>query len=485
MSPESYEGWFPTFRTFRRELIRLPWHLLRGLIWLWRKTWCFSLPLLILLVIAHTIFNFIAGQRLEAGLNRIRQAGEPLTLAEAAPPQIPDEENAAVLYEKAFKRFEFDERGEIQDPDLQTINSFMSWQPHQKETRPTLAQVGAAVAHLQSVFPLLEEASLRPACRFPVNWEAGIEVQFPHLGSMRLATRLLTAKALVDSAAGDSEKTVTDIAAIIRMANQIAPEPTMISQLVRVACFGIIFQNFPTVLENTPFDMVQSRFLYDLLATTEGRAPYVHAMEGERCFGLTVFDLIRRKNPMELFSLSSDGDYPGVRTFFRLWPVLRVIWEPFLKLDEVYNLKYMQRQINLAAQPYRKVYDQYQTLDADRPWYALGSAIFLPVFSGGHAKQDQLIAEAAIMRGALALRAYQIERGKYPDSLAQLRAAGGWEIPEDPFSGKELIYRRQGQDYLLYSVGPNFKDDGGINLQETRPGREHKLDYDLVLKMTR
>jgi hypothetical protein len=476
--PGQYEGWFPTFRGLPKVILLFPLRI-------WRKTWRFSLTLLILLVLAHTIFNFIAGRKLEAELNHLRQAGEPLTWVEAAPPPIPDAENAAVLYQKAFKSFQDTEK--IEDPGLETLVKFVEWDTDRMKSRPTLAQATAAVAKDEPLFKLLEEASLRPACHFPVDWAAGLEARFPHLAQIRLATRLLTAKALVDSAAGDSGQTATDIATIIRMASQIAPEPTMISQLVRVACLGIIFQYFPTVLENTSFDLAQSRALYDLLASAEDRAPYVHAMEGERCSGLFAFGFIRRKNPIALFSDPSDPpDYPGTRAFIRCWPVIRVIWEPLLKLDEVYYLKFMQREITIAAQPYRKAYKQYQTLDKDRPWYALVSVIIPPVFSMAHAKEDQLIAEAAVMQGALALRAYQIEHGQYPDSLAQLRAAGSWPIPEDPFSGKELIYRRQGQGYILYSVGPNFKDDGGINLQEKRSlGKKHKFDFDLAIKMTR
>jgi hypothetical protein len=34
-------------------------------------------------------------------------------------------------------------------------------------------------------------------------------------------------------------------------------------------------------------------------------------------------------------------------------------------------------------------------------------------------------------------------------------------LPQDPFSGKDFVYRRTGGDYSLYSIGQNLKDDGG------------------------
>jgi hypothetical protein len=46
------------------------------------------------------------------------------------------------------------------------------------------------------------------------------------------------------------------------------------------------------------------------------------------------------------------------------------------------------------------------------------------------------------------------------------------ELPEDPLSGRPLIYRRLDQDrYTLYSVGHDGRDDGG---------KSH-LDLDLFL----
>jgi hypothetical protein len=34
-------------------------------------------------------------------------------------------------------------------------------------------------------------------------------------------------------------------------------------------------------------------------------------------------------------------------------------------------------------------------------------------------------------------------------------------MPIDPFSGRPLIYRPDGEGYQLYSIGPDGKDDGG------------------------
>ena len=34
-------------------------------------------------------------------------------------------------------------------------------------------------------------------------------------------------------------------------------------------------------------------------------------------------------------------------------------------------------------------------------------------------------------------------------------------MPLDPFTGKNLIYRKSDSEYLVYSLGQDLKDDGG------------------------
>jgi hypothetical protein len=62
----------------------------------------------------------------------------------------------------------------------------------------------------------------------------------------------------------------------------------------------------------------------------------------------------------------------------------------------------------------------------------------------------------------LALKRYAIEKGNYPESLQELLNAGYiTKLPMDPYSDKPLIYKKAVDDFTLYSVGEDFKDDEG------------------------
>lgn len=71
-------------------------------------------------------------------------------------------------------------------------------------------------------------------------------------------------------------------------------------------------------------------------------------------------------------------------------------------------------------------------------------------------------AENALLLVALALRSYGLEHGAYPATLAILRPKYLKAMPDDPFAlSGPLRYKCLGQKYVLYSVGPDGKDDGG------------------------
>jgi len=62
---------------------------------------------------------------------------------------------------------------------------------------------------------------------------------------------------------------------------------------------------------------------------------------------------------------------------------------------------------------------------------------------------------------ALASAGYQRDRKKYPETLEALVPKYLEKLPDDLFTGKPLIYKPSENGFLLYSLGPNGKDDDG------------------------
>lgn len=89
------------------------------------------------------------------------------------------------------------------------------------------------------------------------------------------------------------------------------------------------------------------------------------------------------------------------------------------------------------------------------------------------AKHKAAIAHERLLAAELALRCYQSDNGHPPARLDDLVTNYLSKMLRDPFSGKQMIYRPQGTNWLLYSVGPDGVDDGG---RPAGRGRQAKGD---------
>ena len=97
--------------------------------------------------------------------------------------------------------------------------------------------------------------------------------------------------------------------------------------------------------------------------------------------------------------------------------------------------------------------------------------LLLPAISACANAEDRGTMQFDLTKLAFALAAYRADRGAYPAKLADLTPKYVAEVPKDIFNAAELHYRQEGGGYLLYSVGPNGKDDGGKGLDDRKEGR--------------
>jgi hypothetical protein len=73
----------------------------------------------------------------------------------------------------------------------------------------------------------------------------------------------------------------------------------------------------------------------------------------------------------------------------------------------------------------------------------------------GRLQESALITLCAILR-------YQAQYGRPPENLQELIDKGLLkQMPQDPFGNGPLVYKRNGNNFTLYSLGLNFTDDGG------------------------
>jgi len=87
-----------------------------------------------------------------------------------------------------------------------------------------------------------------------------------------------------------------------------------------------------------------------------------------------------------------------------------------------------------------------------------------------------------------ALLLYEDDTRKFPEKLKELVPKYLTELPIDPFSGKAFIYKKEQFDvgWLLYSVGPDGKDNGGVRdskkFLDPRKAKLGKMTGDIIYK---
>ncbi len=87
------------------------------------------------------------------------------------------------------------------------------------------------------------------------------------------------------------------------------------------------------------------------------------------------------------------------------------------------------------------------------------------IFPAAERVSDLTFGHKALHEGTvvvLALRRWRLEKGSYPAELNMLVEEQYLrELPLDPFRDGPPVYRRTQEGFLLYSLGPNFTDEGG------------------------
>jgi hypothetical protein len=76
---------------------------------------------------------------------------------------------------------------------------------------------------------------------------------------------------------------------------------------------------------------------------------------------------------------------------------------------------------------------------------------------------------------------FRLDHGKLPSGLDELVPKYLESIPADPFDGKPLRLAVKEDRRIIYSVGPDGVDDGGVDIH----GKEGKGDVIFTLRPSR
>jgi hypothetical protein len=220
----------------------------------------------------------------------------------------------------------------------------------------------------------------------------------------------------------------------------------------------------------------QARSLYDLLSKIDMQAQTTLALDGERAKGISRFKDIARR---EWF----DFGQSGITHFFHTRILRSYAWRPFLFADELKYLDLIDRLAAFHSLPYREMKEwgyvrRWESKYDHLPFYAQITKLSeLEVYVKTAGRRDVATALISGDQIFLALLAYRDSFGQYPSTLGELRSRLGWKLREDPFSGKDFVYRRDGKGFVLYSVGEILQTRRGETCDRNLPEWKSFLEW--------
>jgi hypothetical protein len=412
----------------------------------------FFLVLLIVIAAAlvlRAVLNYTEGRRLERTLADLKARGVPLSLADLTWP-CPDESNAARLWKAAEELLAFDKN------DAQVIN--LANQAFMRGT-PLAADQVEAVARLieknRQATELVIEAAAKPCFQYGDPKVNAVVKEMPKAVEMLRASRLIVFDALFSAERGDVEGALKRLGAGFRFASKVSREGPLIMGLVAIAEQKLFVLGLVRVAEGRA---VETDLLFRALKDFEPgtwKNLLLESLRGERVFFIDAGRLMFRggRNQESVIGITRFGDR------FLLW-----LGRPLIKRDLIRGiLKYedVEAQVRRPYFETREFWRNHDRQIGALPWYAVLSRMAMPMMDTAVLKQAALEALALAARTGLACKIYKNQNGRYPADLAALVPGILPEVPVDPFTGKPLVYRLEGEGFIVYSLGSNEKDDGG------------------------
>ncbi len=432
----------------------------------------------LLLMILFASWRWALSRQVEAALNEIRARGEPVTFADGlgklAPMPQPSE-NAAEFYRRAAEAYH--EPTETQRPNLPNLGNYVL--PGDTDPLPpnVLAESEKLLAENSESFKLLHQAFAAKGCRY-IPEDARYDTWLPmfFLKNLRQDTNLLCLEAIVHAEHNQPVEAVTSLRQAWRIAECLSDGPTVMTHIFRTALRSLVSRALNRVMVRTSLSEDSLRTLINEMGAGQDEQWFSIALIGERVLIADIYSKVSVGSSEEL-------DPNISKRAITLYGM-----SGLLAMDELNYLAKMRDMIVATRLPMHLRADAINKIELatkDRPlWTNLINKMIIPDFTRMSIYDSRNSAVVRTARLAMAIERHRLAHGgQLPTDLNQLVPAFIERIPDDPFTGKPLIFKALPKGFTVYSVGEDLHDDGGAR---TNPaGKEFEPGTDIPFTIAR
>jgi hypothetical protein len=400
--------------------------------------------------------------RLEAEIATLDRADPRWRLEdiEADRIKVPDEANSAVcvmaarkLIPKGWPSQAFDEK-------------FQDLEPVEQLSAEQVADLNAAMADVKSALEVTRKLTDLPVGRHRLEYSRNvITTLLQDQQETRTVSRLLYFEAMRQTQAKDLKGASRTCLAALNAARSLGDEPFVISQLIRHAC---VLQSAQAIV----------RVLSQGEARSEDLLPLQRLLEDEDRFNdLLVGQRGERGSMHQMFQVLESGELPMKDLMDSMHTRGESSWMTWINrpnpgAEHPIMLNMMTRCVEAARLP---MHEQAEIEKALEDEIRIESSrlplirMLIPALKSVGEASRRKHAQLRSLIAALAVERYRLQQGTWPESLEKLTPAYLSAVPLDPYDGKPLRYLRLLEGVVLYAIGPDGADNGGILPGRDRP----------------
>lgn len=432
--------------------------------WRW---WHALILLLSIFLLSYVSARWLQNARLERRYAEMRAAGYPVTLEElneyyALPEGV--EDNTA-LWLEAMRLVET-ASSDI-DVDSLPIVGFVEQIPPVGEPWPEKELVAEYLRDQADALQAIHTAAAAGGgVRYPLQIEYDWWIEVKEVSTLRQCARLISLETQYCANDGNIAGTADSLRTAFAVGKTLERAPDIVAYMVRLTLDGMAVEDARQLLDQVQFSGSDLVSIQTALRKTDYASDLHRGMVGERISSIQLYDVL------ELWEFD---------------PIPARILSMAAPTAKVKHADLMGEVVDATTLPLPVAFATGKTsIDWEPNYFSISDRLVAQVLPSLHAcfrAAARAEARASTLDAAIAAELYRREHGSFPTTFDELVPTYLPAVPIDPFDGKPIRYLLNDDGLVIYSIGWDFVDHGGVLVRKDDQGNPEYVNVDIGVRL--